>query len=368
MRKVKFLDLKAVNQRFEHDFLAVYKRVAQSGWYLLGEELQQFESEYAQYCGTRYAIGVANGLDALLLIWNGLIELGRLRPGDEVIVPAHTYIASMLSISGTGLTPVPVEVNPSTFNLGVKEVESAITKRTKAIFPVHLYGRLAEMEGLINLCEKHDVLLVEDAAQAHGAQLGDTRAGCFGFAAGFSFYPGKNLGCLGDGGAVTVSDEDLAQVIRELRNYGSREKYVHPRKGINSRLDELQAGLLRVKLNHLDSDNRLRQQVARTYLEEIQNPDILLPTDPGDQHIWHLFVVRVKKRDHFRAYLKERGIETLIHYPIPVHKQWAYKEWSAYRLPLAEQLAEEVVSLPISPVLEPDEVAQVIRACNQYRA
>lgn len=365
---IRFLDLQKVNQRFEGHFSEVYQSVISSGWYILGNQVAQFENEFAAYCGSRFAVSVANGLDALLLIWKGLLELGRLQPGDEVLIPAHTYIASTLSVSAAGLTPVPVEVDEATFTLSPATIERAITLKTKAIFPVHLYGRLADMDALMKTAKVNGWIVVEDAAQAHGAKLGQQRAGNFGIAAGFSFYPGKNLGALGDGGAITTSDEELYQMVRQLRNYGSSEKYVHSLKGINSRLDELQAGFLRVKLPLLDADNNRRREIARQYINSIQNHDLRLPNDPGDSHVWHLFVVRAVDRASFRTHLAHHQIETLIHYPTAIHQQGAYREWNNLHLPLSEQLATEVVSLPISPVMTPQEVASVIHACNSYQA
>jgi len=370
---VKFLDLKSVNERFRDDMDAATRRVLDSGWYLLGQECEGFEREFAAYCGVRHAIGCANGLDALKLV----IRAYGFGPGDEIIAPANTYIASLIAISANGATPVLVEPDPVTYLIDPARIEEKITPRTKAIMAVHLYGRLCDMAVLGAVAARHGLKVIEDSAQAHGAYRGG-RAGSLGDAAGFSFYPGKNLGCLGDGGAVTTNDDVLAERIRALRNYGSDVKYRFPYRGTNSRLDEIQAAWLRVKLPHLDADNARRAEIAARYCAEITNPLIVLPDDPNSRssaadprpalaNVWHVFPVRTERRDEFQRFLSDRGIQTVIHYPIPPHRQPAYTEWHGLSLPITEKIHETVVSLPISPVLTDDEVAQVIAAVNDWR-
>jgi len=368
LRQIPFLSLKAVNSQYEADFSDAYDRVTQSGWYLLGKEGAAFEHEFAQYCGVDHCIGTANGLDALRIIFTAYKELGVLGEGDEVILPANTFIASVLAVTAAGLTPVLVEPDEKTYNLDPDSFESHISQRTKAVMPVHLYGQLADMDKITRIAAKHDLKVIEDAAQAHGAEDGKGRkAGSFGDAAGFSFYPGKNLGCLGDGGAVVCRDAELARIVRALGNYGSYEKYVHQYKGLNSRLDELQAAFLRAKLKGLDKDNQRRRCVADRYLQEINNSAVILPAvDRAESHVWHLFVVRVKKREEFQKYLRNCGIGSLIHYPIPPHKQVAYKEFEEFTFPITEAIHREVVSLPMSPVLSETEIDYVIRCVNEF--
>ncbi len=354
---IKFLDLKAVNEQYRSEIDAAIKRVLDSGWYLLGEEVSSFEREFADYCGTKQCIGVANGLDALILILMGYRELGVMAAGDEVIVPANTYIASILAISRAGLIPVLVEPEERTYNIDPAKIEEAITEKTKAIMAVHLYGQCADMDPICAIAKKHGLKVVEDAAQAHAATYRGRKAGSLGDAAGFSFYPGKNLGALGDGGAVTTSDGDLAEVISALRNYGSHEKYHNKYKGMNSRLDEIQAAILRVKLKYLDQDTEKRREVANCYLKELSTfsfpgSNLILPyTAEECSHAWHLFVIRSKERDQLAEHLKQQGIQTMIHYPIPPHHQQAYPELSGQSLPLTETIHREVLSLPISPCL-----------------
>lgn len=363
---IKFLDLKKINERFRGEMDAAAKRVLDSGWYLLGGEVEAFEQEFASYCGVKYCIGVANGLDALNLI----IKAYGFDPGDEIIVPANTYIASILAISQNGCTPVLVEPDWNTRLIDVNRIEQAITSRTKAIMVVHLYGRAVEMDKIWDLAKSHNLKIIEDSAQSHGAMYSGRRCGNLGDASGFSFYPGKNLGCLGDGGAVTTNDEELASRIRAIRNYGSDRKYHHIYKGVNSRLDEIQAALLRVKLPHLDDDNRRRAEIAARYCNEIHNPLIELPVDPNRtilQHVWHVFAVTSPKRDALQKYLEDNGIQTNIHYPTPPHKQGAYAELSELQLPISERLHREILSIPMGPCLEDSEIDKIIATLNDFR-
>ncbi|NID15945.1 DegT/DnrJ/EryC1/StrS family aminotransferase [Luteibacter yeojuensis] len=364
---VPFLDLRQVNAAHADELKAAAARVIDAGRYVLGEELSAFEEEFAAWCGVRHAIGVGNGLDAMALILRAYIELGVLQEGDEVIVPSNTFIASFLAVSANRLVPVPVEPDDDTFNIDPVRVEAAIGPRTRAIMAVHLYGRLADMQALGGIARRYGLLLIEDAAQAHGAACRGRKAGSFGDAAGFSFYPGKNLGALGDGGAVTTDDDILAATVRALRNYGSAEKYRHARKGINSRLDELQAALLRVKLRYLDAENAARQGIATVYREAIVHPAIRTPVEgtPGG-HVWHLFVVRSARRDALMAHLAGAGVRTLVHYPVPPHRQGAYPELAGLSLPLTERMHDEVLSLPMAPNLGGGQVERVIDACLSF--
>lgn len=366
---VPFLDLRAVNARYSEELKAAAARVIDSGRYVLGQELSSFEQEFADYCGTEHAVGVGNGLDALSLILRGYRDLGVLREGDEIIVPANTFIATFLAISQNNLVLVPVEPEPGSFNLDPAAVEKAIGPRTRAIIAVHLYGQLADMTTLQALARCYGLLLIEDAAQAYGACCDGTRAGAFGDAAAFSFFPSKNLGALGDGGAITTSDTELIRRIRALRNYGSELKYEHLYQGVNSRLDEMQAAMLRVKLRHLDEDVQRRRAVARRYLDAIAHPLIALPavTSP-ERHVWHLFVIRSSHRDALQSYLGRHGIQTLIHYPVPPHLQPAYAMLGTASLPISEQLHREVLSLPMGPTLQEADVARVITACQTFEA
>ncbi len=361
---IKFLDLKMVNERFRAEMDAATKRVLDSGWYLLGKECEAFEHEFAAYCGVRHCIGCANGLDALKLI----IQAYGIGPGDEVIAPANTYIASLISISANGATPVLVEPDPATCLIDSERIEGAVTSRTKAIMAVHLYGRVVEMAKVWKIARKYGLKIIEDCAQAHGAMFSGKRCGNLGDAGGFSFYPGKNLGCLGDGGAVTTNDDDLATKVRALRNYGSDVKYHFPYRGTNSRLDEIQAAWLRVKLPHLDSDNQRRREIAEQYQKGIVNPEIRLPKAPPlpEQNVWHVYTVFCKQRDLLQKYLMDRGIQTVIHYPIPPHRQPAYTEWHDMSLPITEEIHDTVLSLPMNPVLTDAEVTEVIRAVNAF--
>lgn len=365
---IPFLSLKEINEPYLEAIEEAALRVIRSGWFLLGQECARFEADFAAYCGSRFGIGVANGLDALTLILNGYRELGVLQTGDEVIVPANTYIATVLAVSQAGLTPILVEPSPETYNLDVAAMERALSPRTRAVIPVHLYGQCADMDPILALARSHGLKVIEDAAQAHGATYRERRAGSLGDAAAFSFYPGKNLGALGDGGAVTTDDSALEQTIRALHNYGSIRKYDHQLKGINSRLDELQAAVLGVKLKHLDGENAKRQQIAARYNAEIRLPSITLPrTDAHNTHVWHLYVIRTRKRDALAKHLLTAGIETSIHYPVPPHKQGAYPEFADLDLPLTEAIHQEVLSLPIGPSMREEQVSRVIEAIHTFQ-
>ena len=366
---IKFLELANINQRFSNQFKKITETFLESGYYVLGKEVNAFENAFAKYCGAEFCCGVGNGLDALILILEGYKAIGRLKEGDEVILPANTFIATILAVSKAGLTPILVEPNESTFNLSVKNVRDAITPKTKAIMTVHLYGQTTPMKEMKALADEYNFLLLEDAAQSHGAMIDGKRAGAWGDAAAFSFYPGKNLGALGDGGAITTSDSELNATIRSYRNYGSDQKYVHSLKGVNSRLDELQAAFLSVKLKNLDVDNEHRRKIAEHYEAGINNPLILTPTLPENRlwHVWHLYVIRCTDRDRLQKYLRDNAIETLIHYPTPPHKQLAYKELSHMKLPLTESIHKSVLSLPIYPTLVEKDVQHVVNVLNKFR-
>lgn len=364
---IPFLDLRAINLRYESEFKQVFDNVLHSGWFILGEQVVRFEKEFAAYCGTTHAIGVANGLDALILIIEGYKELGIFKNTDEIIVPSNTYIASILAISKAGLTPVLVEPSPDTYLLDVTKIEEKITDKTVAILPVHLYGQLCDMDAIIALAKKHRLKVIEDSAQSHGALQHGKRSGNLGDASGFSFYPGKNLGALGDGGAITTNDDALAEVLSALRNYGSEVKYRNKYKGANSRLDELQAALLSIKLKDLDADNHKRQQIARYYSEHISHPSITLPSATDEKaHVWHLYVIRHKERDRLQQYLTAKEIQTVIHYPIPPHQQSAYKEWKGMSFPVSEKIHAEVLSLPIYPGLTAENIEKVCVELNNF--
>lgn len=365
---IKFLDLQKINAQYELELKEAASRVIDSGWYLLGKELEEFEHNYAAFCEVKYALGVANGLDALRLIFRAYIELGIMQKGDEVIVPANTYIASVLAISDNGLIPVFVEPKLETYNLDSTKIEEAITKQTKAILTVHLYGQNSIDEQMISICKQYNLKLVEDSAQSHGAIWNGKVMGSIGDAAGHSFYPGKNLGALGDAGAVTTNDESLAKMIEALRNYGSHKKYENIYKGLNSRLDEIQAAFLNVKLKYIQDDIYKRRRVANNYLENIKNPEIILPevlTLEG--HVWHLFVVRTSKRNQLQEYMNNNGIQTLIHYPIPPYKQIAYKEFNALSYPITERIHDEVLSFPISAVMCEQDIKRVVYKVNSFK-
>jgi len=418
---IKFLDLQKINVKYSDELRQAASEVIESGWYLLGERIRKFETNLANYVGVKHAIGVANGLDALRLILKAFIEMGIIQEGDEVIVPANTYIATILAITDNRLKPVLVEPDINTYNLNISLVEKHITKRTRAIMVVHLYGQVCWSEELDFIAKKHNLKIIEDNAQAIGAihtypksqtlnakqqthalsavevennKQRTKKTGSLGDAAGFSFYPGKNLGALGDGGAVTTNDDELANVIRALANYGSTKKYVNDYQGLNSRLDEIQATFLDIKLKYLDSENQHRCIIAQYYCENITNPGIVLPVTPDffnterqtqntkhrtpntehqtqnneQSHVWHLFVIRATNRDNLQRYLTENGIQTLIHYPIPPHKQMAYKEWNGLNFPITEQIHKEVLSLPISPVMIDKDVQIVVEAINKFNS
>ncbi|RCU42595.1 DegT/DnrJ/EryC1/StrS family aminotransferase [Chryseobacterium lacus] len=365
---IKFLDLQKINLSHQAEIEERLLNTFRSGWYLLGNEVKTFEEHLASYIGAKHAIGVANGLDALRLILRAYIEMGVMQKGDEIIVPANTYIASILAISDNGLVPVLVEPSLYDYNIDVTNIEEKITSKTKGILIVHLYGRVVFSERLKEIAEKHQLKIIEDNAQAIGAAWKGIKTGNLGDAAGFSFYPGKNLGALGDAGGVTTNDETLAKNIRALANYGSNQKYVNIYQGLNSRLDEIQAAVLDVKLNYIDAENNRRKEIAARYIAEIKNPNVILPENPCDtaEHVWHIFIIRTENREKLQNYLTENGVQTLIHYPIPPHKQEAYKEWNDLSFPITEKIHDEVLSLPISPVMSEDEVSAVISALNNY--
>jgi len=392
---IPFLNLKKINEPFEVAFQEKMKQFLEGGWYILGNEVKTFEINFANYCGTKYCIGVGNGLDALVLIFKANIQLGKLQKGDEVIVPANTYIASILAVLQADLVPVLVEPKLETFNINPDLIEAKITSKTKAILPVHLYGQLCEMEKINAIAIKHNLIIVEDAAQAHGAKFSVPysvesvqSANCHAelvsasktkarnpqpatcnsqYASAFSFYPGKNLGALGDGGAITTNDDELAEVLFSLRNYGSKIKYQNEFIGVNSRLDELQAAFLNVKLPHLDQENSKRRQNAKRFLLKIKNDKIVLPYwDETENHVFHLFVIRTTNRLELQNYLKEKGIETMIHYPIPPHKQKAFSNWNDLSFPITEKIHEEVLSIPLNITLTDDEMEHIIITLNHF--
>jgi len=370
---IKFLDLKKINSLYRHEFNQQIQLVIDSGHYILGDQSEKFEQEFAKFCNTKYSLGVANGLDALILIIRAYKELGEFFDGDEIIVPANTYIASILAVSANNLVPILVEPNIDTYNINPDLIESKITKKTKAILPVHLYGRCAEMEKINQIARKYNLKVIEDCAQAHGAIEFESnkKVGNLGNAGAFSFYPGKNLGALGDGGAITTNDDKLYQTIKALRNYGSHQKYHNLFRGFNSRLDELQAGILRVKLKYLDRENSQRQNIAKLFIENIKNPNIICPKPSQSltSHVWHLFVIRTKNRDELQKFLLEKfQIQTVIHYPIPPHKQQAYGELNSLNLPITEQIHREVLSLPLYPTLENQEIERIIESINHYQS
>lgn len=365
---IKFLDLQGITKKYSNEIQEAVCRTVNSGWYLQGKENENFEKNYSKYIGTRYTVGVANGLDALIWIFRGYIEMGVMQPGDEIIVPANTYIASILAISENNLKPVLVEPELETYQIDDTQIEQAITSKTKAILIVHLYGQCAYSEKIGELCQKYNLKLIEDNAQAHGCKFNGKRTGSLGDAAGHSFYPGKNLGALGDGGAVTTNDKELAQVVRAVANYGSTRKYVFKYIGRNSRLDEIQASILAVKLKHLDEDNEVRKNIAKCYIENIKNDAIITPIVlDWNQHVFHIFPIRCKRRDELQKYLTDNNIQTIIHYPIPPHKQECYKEWNILSFPITEQIHNEELSLPISPVMTMDEAMEVVDVLNKFR-
>ena len=383
---IPFLDLKKINEPYETAFQEKLKLVLNNGWYILGKEVETFEKAFAEYCQAKYCIGVGNGFDALVLIFKGYIQLGKLQKGDEVIVPANTYIASILAILQADLVPVLVEPKLKTYNLNPDLIQEKITSQTKAVLAVHLYGQLAEMEKINEIAFQNNLLVIEDAAQSHGAiensnnskfqipsrkedKINNQKSTVRNLksSTAYSFYPGKNLGCLGDGGAITTNDSELAKVLFALRNYGSQQKYYNEYIGVNSRLDELQAGFLNLKLPNLDADNNKRRAIAKRYLTEIKNDKIILPYwDDSNNHVFHLFVIRTENRTDLQRYLTDNKIQTVIHYPVPPHKQNAFLEWNNLSFPINEKIHNEILSLPISPVLTKEEVDFIIETLNQY--
>ena len=366
---IKFLDLKAINLQYKNKIEEAILQVYQSGWYVRGNECEKFERDFSEFCGTKYCIGVANGLDALILIFKAYIELGKLKKGDEVLVPANTYIASILAILNNELTPILIEPDNNSFNIdNIHAFKNKITNNTRVIMPVHLYGQITDMTLINEIAEKHNLIIIEDAAQAHGAYYKSKRSGNLGHAAGFSFYPGKNLGALGDGGAVTTNDAELANTIRILSNYGSEKKYHNSLKGVNSRLDEIQAAILTIKLKNLDSESSRRREISKLYSEGIKNPLVQFPKwdETKENHVFHLYVIRCKKRDELKKYLLDNGIETVIHYPIPPHKQKAFEEWNDLSLPVTESIHDEALSLPIYPTLSNREINFIVQRINEF--
>ncbi|MGL4722010.1 MAG: DegT/DnrJ/EryC1/StrS family aminotransferase [Desulfovibrionaceae bacterium] len=364
MKTIPFLSLASINKPYLNTIQNALSRVIESSSYIGGKENSYFDEEYAQYCGTQYCLGVGNGLDALRLIITGY----AFEPASEILVPANTYIASMLSISEEGHIPVFVDADISSYNIDVNKIEEKITSRTRAIMVVHLYGRIVEMEKIYELAKRYSLKIIEDSAQSHGAKYNGIRAGALGDASAFSFYPAKNLGCLGDGGAITTNDAELYTYIKALANYGSHKKYEHLFKGINSRLDEIQAAILREKLPHLDKDTEIRRQIATKYRKEITHEEIFLPnTKREEEHVWHLFVIRTKQRNELQQYLLSQGIQTQIHYPLPPHKQKAYIEYSTLSLPITEQIHSEVISLPLYPSLSLEDQEYIISAVNSWK-
>lgn len=360
---INFLDLHKINERYRNEIDERIKQVLDSGWYLLGEQNKKFEENFAKYCGTKHCIGVANGLDALNLI----LKAYGYKEGDEIIVPSNTYIASILAITQNGCTPVLVEPDIKTYNIDPDLIEEKITPKTKAIMVVHLYGQAVEMEKIWQIAKKYSLKIIEDSAQAHGAYYKGKRTGSLGDASGFSFYPGKNLGCLGDGGCVTTDDDELAYKIRAIANYGSDYKYHHIFKGVNSRLDEIQAAVLDVKLKYLDEDNQKRREIAKYYRENIKNPRVSIPEIEDElSHVWHIFAVRADNRKKLQEYLTKNEIQTNIHYPVPPHKQDCYKEWRNESYPISEKIHKEVISLPMSPVMTESEIKRVVEVINKY--
>lgn len=363
---IKFLDLNTCNNKYRHEIADEITQVLDSGRYINGNKVANFEREFSDYCGVNHCIGVGNGLDALTLVLRAWVELGYLQAGDEVLVPANTFIASMMAITANQLVPVFVEPDPITFNLCPKNIEFALTSKTKAVMVVHLYGRLAPMPEIMKFAKQHSLLVIEDAAQAHGARLGEKRAGSWGDAAGFSFYPGKNLGAIGDAGAVVTNDPLLASTVRMLGNYGSEKKYQHKLKGVNSRMDELQAAVLSVKLADLDNCNDKRRDVASGYVRGIVNPCIKTFPIGSFDHVYHLFVVRSQQRDGLASFLNSCGIETLIHYPLPPHHQAAYSEFRDLNLPITTSIHSEILSLPISPIMTASQIEYIVASCNSF--
>lgn len=365
---IEFLDLQKITQKYSDEIHEAVNRVVDSGWYLQGKENEKFEVDYAQYIGTKYAVGCANGLDALIWIFRAYVEMGVMQPGDEVIVPANTYIASILAISENGLKPVLVEPSIETYQIDDSKIEAVISERTRAILIVHLYGQCAYTDKIGELCKKYSLKLMEDNAQAHGCMFKGQKTGSLGDAAGHSFYPGKNLGAFGDAGAITTDNGELAKVVRAVANYGSQKKYVFKYCGRNSRLDEIQAAVLDVKLKHLDEDIAIRKEIAKYYIDYITNPDIITPiVKDWNAHVFHIFTIRCKRHDELQKYLADNGVQTIIHYPIPPYKQECYKEWNNLSFPITEQIHDEELSLPMSPVMTKEEIVTIVCLLNQWK-
>lgn len=365
---VQFLNLKRINEKYEFELKKACEKVINSGWYIMGSELKSFEENFSQWCDSTYTVGVANGLDALILVLKSWKILGKIQDGDEVLVPANTYIATILAITQNNLVPVLIEPDETTFNIDLNKLKEKISDKTKVILPVHLYGKACPMQEIVDIAYHNNLLVLEDCAQAHGAVHRGKKVGSWGDAGAFSFYPGKNLGALGDAGAITTRDEQLYNVLIALRNYGSHKKYENIYQGMNSRLDEMQAAMLSVKLKYIDSDNQLRREIACNYLDNMKNDLVKLPINTCDEeHVWHLFVIRTKYRDKLIKHLDELNVQCLIHYPIPPHKQQAYNEMNNYNLPLSELLHNEILSLPIDPTMTKEEVDVVINAINNFK-
>jgi len=369
---IEFLNIKSINARNKQQLMQAFEQVLDSGWFILGNAVKNFEQEFASFCGTKHCVAVANGLDALILIFEGYKKMGIMKQGDEVLVPANTYIASILAISKAGLQPVLIEPDINTYLIDPSMIEEKITPKTKAILPVHLYGQLCNMKEISAIAKKYSLKVIEDSAQSHGAIINNKRSGALGDASGFSFYPGKNLGALGDAGGITTNDDELAEIIIALRNYGSYTKYENLYQGINSRLDEVQAALLSVKLKELDRDNQSRRNIAQYYVSNIDNNHIRLPFLKNTNiktmlsHVWHIFTVTTGNRKNLQEYLTTNGIQTVIHYPIPPHKQEAYKEWNNLHFPITEKIHREIISLPISPVMSISECSKLVEVINAY--
>jgi dTDP-4-amino-4,6-dideoxygalactose transaminase len=365
---IPFLDLKKINAQYSNELKEACSRVIDSGWYVLGKEVSAFEKKFAEYCETKHCLGVANGLDALILIIRAYKEMGLMRDGDEIIVPSNTYIASILAISENGLTPILVEPDINTFNIDPTLIEAEITDKTKAILTVHLYGQVNNIDEICDVARKHKLKVIEDCAQAHGAEYKGRKVGSLGDAGAFSFYPGKNLGALGDGGAVTTNDTQLSNIISALRNYGSFEKYKNKFKGINSRLDEIQAAMLNVKLKHLNKEIRIRREISKRYRTEIVSDALILPCVKDESaHVWHLFTLRTKSRESLSEYLLANGVQSLIHYPIEPHKQEAYSEWKNESYPISEKIHRQIISIPMSPIMKKENVSYVIDTLNKFK-
>lgn len=364
---VDFLNIKKINERYEQELVDACSRVIRSGWYIQGNELTEFEREFSDHMGVEHTIGVANGLDALVLVLRAWKEMGKLNDNDKIIVPANTYIASILAITENNLIPVLAEPDNETFNLSLEGIIKAWDSDVKGILPVHLYGQIAPMREIMQFAKEKNLLVLEDSAQAHGASIDGIKAGAWGDASGFSLYPGKNLGALGDAGVITTKDADLAYVLKALRNYGSHKKYENLYVGCNSRLDEIQAAMLRVKIKYFDQDTELRRAIANKYLSDIHNPLVRLPTvAKKEEHVWHLFVIRTEHRELFQKHLERNGVQTLIHYPVPPHKQKAYSKWNDKELPVTEKIHKTVLSIPLDPTMSDTDVVTVINAINSF--